>query len=200
MNTFEAVTERRSVKHYDASHQMSDEEIEKLLSHTLLSPTSYNIQNWRFVVVSDAETLKSLRAASWDQAQVTDASITLILCADLKAWEKKPERYWKNAPEAVRNMLVPMIGGSYKGNEQLQRDEAMRSCGIAAQTIMLLAKEMGYDSCPMIGFDPVKVAEIIKLPEDHVISLMITVGKALKPAQPRAGQLPLSEVVVKNSF
>ncbi len=174
--------------------------MEKLLSHTVLSPTSFNIQNWRFVVVRDPEIRKDLRAAAWDQAQVTDASVTIILCADLKAWKKDPERYWKDAPETVRNMLVPMIGSVYENREELQRDEAMRSCGIAGQTIMLAAKEMGYDSCPMIGFDPVKVAEIINLPEDHVIGFMITVGKPLKPAQPRGGQLPLSEVVINDKF
>jgi nitroreductase len=88
----------------------------------------------------------------------------------------------------------------YEGKEQLQRDEAMRSCGIAGQTIMLAAKAMGYDSCPMIGFDPVKVAEIIHLPSDHVIGFMIAVGKAVKPAMPKGGQLPLSEVVVQDRF
>ena len=56
-----------------------------------------------------------------------------------------------------------MIPSFYGKNEQLQRDEAMRSVGIAAQTLMLAAKDMGYDSCPMIGFDPVKVSEIINL-------------------------------------
>jgi nitroreductase len=48
----------------------------------------------------------------------------------------------------------------------------MRSCGIAGQTIILAAKAMGYDTCPMIGFDPQKVAELIKLPDDHVIYLL----------------------------
>ncbi len=200
MNTFEAITARRSIKHYDTSHEISDEEIEKLLNYTLLSPTSFNIQNWRLVVVRDTETRKDLRTAAWDQAQVTEASFVIILCADLKAWEKNPERYWKDAPENVRNMLVPMITSVYEGREQLQRDEAMRSCGIAGQTLMLSAKEMGYDSCPMIGFDPIKVAEIINLPEDHVIGFMVTVGKALKPAQPRGGQLPFSEIVINDKF
>ena len=74
-----------------------------------------------------------------------------------------------------------MIGQFYEGNEQLQRDEAMRSCGIAGQTLMLTAKAMGYDSCPMIGFDPEQVAQIIQLPEDHVLGFMITVGKAIQP-------------------
>jgi len=76
----------------------------------------------------------------------------------------------------------------------------MRSCGIAGQTIMLAAQAMGYDSCPMIGFDQVKVAEIINLPSDHVIAFMIAVGKAVKPAMPKGGQLALSEVVVQDRF
>ena len=88
----------------------------------------------------------------------------------------------------------------YEGKEQLQRDEAMRSCGIAGQTIMLAAKSMGYDSCPMIGFDPVMVAEIINLSSDHVIGFMIAVGKAVKPAMPKSGQLALSDVVVQDRF
>ncbi len=65
---------------------------------------------------------------------------------------------------------------------------------------MLAAKAMGYDSCPMIGFDAAEVAEIINLPPDHVIGFMITVGKALKPAWPRPGQLPLEEVVLQDTF
>ena len=93
-----------------------------------------------------------------------------------------------------------MIIQFYEGRESVQRDEAMRSCGIAAQTLMLTAKAMGYDTCPMIGFDPQVVAELIQLPEDHAIGMMITVGKALQPARDRGGQLPLSEVVIRNQF
>lgn len=200
MELFEAVQQRRAVKHYDPSHRMSETEINTLLEQTILSPTSFNIQNWRFVVVQDRDIQTQLRAAAWDQAQVTDASIVIILCADLKSWQKDPQRYWQNAPEETQQMIVPMIGSFYEGKEQLQRDEAMRSCGIAGQTIMLTAKAMGYDSCPMIGFDPEKVAEIIRLPDDHLISFMIAVGKAVQPAKPRGGQLNLSEVVIHNQF
>ncbi|TVQ43124.1 MAG: nitroreductase family protein [Gloeocapsa sp. DLM2.Bin57] len=200
MDLFTAIETRRSIKHYDPQHQMSEEEIEKLFSHVILSPTSFNIQNWRFVIVQNPELKAQIRAVSWDQAQVTDASIVVLLCADLKAWAKDTQRYWINTPEAVQQQIVPMIGQFYQGKELLQRDEAMRSCGIAGQTLMLTAKAMGYDTCPMIGFDPVAVAKIINLPEDHVISFMITVGKPLKPARPRSGQLPLTEVIVRDSF
>jgi len=93
-----------------------------------------------------------------------------------------------------------MIEPFYADKPRLQRDEAMRSCGIAGQTIMLAAREMGYDSCPMIGFDQEAVAKIIHLPEDHCISFMITVGKALQPAWDRPGQLELSDVLIQDRF
>lgn len=200
MDTLEAIQQRRSVKYYDPEHKMSPEEIKTLMEHAILSPTSFNIQNWRFVVVEDAEIKQKLKAAAFNQAQVSDASIVVLVCADLMAWGQDAQRYWRNAPEAVQQQLVPMIGKFYDNNPQLQRDEAMRSCGIASQTIMLAAKAMGYDTCPMIGFDPVKTAEIVNLPENHVIGLMITVGKALKPAQPRSGPLDLSEVMVTDRW
>jgi nitroreductase len=200
LDTFSAITQRRSVKHYDPDYKMSEAEVNKLLELALLSPTSFNMQNWRFVVVQDQALKEEIWLASWKQNQIKDASLLLVLCADLNAHERNPERYWANAPEQVSAAIVPMIKGFYKDNAQLQRDEAMRSTGIAAQTLMLAAKAMGYDSCPMVGFDPKKVTEIIKLPEDHIISMLLPIGKAKEPARERAGQLPLSEVVITNTF
>jgi nitroreductase len=199
MDTITAIKERRSVKHYDNAHEMSEPEIDALLKLALLSPTSFNMQNWRFVVMTDPEKRAAIQAAAWNQAQVTEASITILLCANLNAHEDAG-RYWVHAPQSVQDMLVPMIAPLYQNNAQLRRDEAMRSIGIAAQTLMLTAKSMGYDSCPMIGFDPEKVAEIIELPENHVIGMMLTVGKALKDANVRSGQLPYDEVVFRNGF
>lgn len=179
---------------------MTQTEIDSLLSLAMLSPTAFNIQHWRFVVVTDPVLRHQIRAVSWNQAQVQEASLLIVLTADLQAWAKQPERYWANAPQVVQDQLVPAIGHYYQNNERVQRDEAMRSCGIAAQTIMLAAKAMGYDTCPMDGFDFDAVAKLIKLPADHVPAMFITVGKAIKPAAARAGQLDLSEVVVYNTF
>ncbi len=200
MNTLDAIENRRSIKHFEPKHRMSDAEVEQLMHSAILSPTSFNMQNWRFVAVRDEAKRQEIQAAAWGQSQVSEASLLLLLCADLKAHDKSPERYWANAPQETQNALVPMITKFYQGNEQLQRDEAMRSIGIASQTLMLAAKAMGYDSCPMIGFDPSKVAQIINLPQDHEVGLMLTIGKALKPANPRGGQLPLKEVFFTDTF
>ena len=170
------------------------------MSHVILSPTAFNIQHWRFVRVVDAEKRQQIKKASWEQAQITDASLLLVLCADLNAWEKRPERYWREAPQKVQDFLLPAIADYYTNHHQAQRDECLRSASIAAMSIMLMAKEMGYDSCPMDGFDFDNVARIINLPHDHIITMMVVVGKKKEDARPRSGQLPLDEVFLTDGF
>ena len=200
MKVPDAIRNRRAVKHFDPNHKISKKEREKLLSLALLSPTAFNIQNWRFVVVEDPEQRGRIREVSWGQAQVTDASLLVILCADLKAWEKEPLRYWHSASEPIQEFMVPAIHQYYNGLDQAQRDEAMRSCGIAAQTLMLAAQSMGYDSCPMDGFDFDAVAELINLPDDHAISLFVAIGKGTDEPHPRRDKLPVDEVVIADRF
>ena len=200
MDVFEAINTRRSIKKFDADHKMTSDEIDQILESAILSPTSYNIQNWRFVTITKQELKNQLSRLSHDQGHVSEASLVIILCADLNSWNKNPERYWKNIPEEPRNALVESLKKSYRDKPQQQRDEAMRSCGMAAQTIMLAAKSMGYDTCPMKGFDYEKVGKLINLPDDHVIVMMVVVGKAAKPPSVRGGQLELSEIVFEDHF
>jgi nitroreductase len=200
MDTIEAIKSRRAIKHYDPNHKMSPDEERQLLESAMLSPTAFNIQNWRFVIVRDMEIRKQIRAVAWDQAQVTDSSLLIVLCGNLDAWKQDPQRYWRNAPQPVQDFLVPAIKQYYEGKPQVQRDEAMRSCGMAGQTIMLAAKAMGYDTCPMDGFDYDAVGKILKLPEGMVISFMIAIGKKTQDSWPRPGQLPYEEVVLENGF
>ena len=201
MDTIEAIYARRSVKHFDPSHVVSDEDEKKLLEATIQAPTSFNIQHWRFVILRDKELRAKIRKEHGnDQAQMTDASLLVLMTADLHAWRKEPARYWRNAPADVAELLVGWMGPFHEGREWLQRDEAQRSIGMAMQTLMVAAKSIGLDSCPMIGFDLEKVAELVNLPSDHVMGPMVAIGKGTKEAWPKPGQLALSEVVFDNSF
>jgi len=200
MNTFDAIRQRRAVKHFDSAHQISPDETNQLIDLAMQAPSSFNIQHWRLVNVTDKALRAQLRAAAFDQAQVTDASLLFVVAVDIKAWEKDPARYWVNAPKEAQDILVPWITPFYSGNEQLQRDEAMRSAGILLQTMMLSAKAMGYDSCPMVGFDFQKVAELIHLPKDFAVAAMLVIGKGTKPAWPKPGFISKSEMVVENHF
>ena len=201
METFDAIYQRRSIKAFDPNVHLTSEEETKLLEATIQSPTSFNIQHWRFVVLRDPELRKTIREQYGNnQAQMKDASLLILMTADTKAWRKDPGRYWQNAPKEVSDLLVGWMGPFHEEREWLQRDEAQRSIGMAMQTLMLAAKAMGYDSCPMIGFDIEKVAELVKLPSDYVMGPMVAIGKGIKDPWPKGGQVPLSELVVDNHF
>lgn len=200
MNVTEAIDSRRAVKWYDPQHKMPESTFLALMEAALKAPTAFNIQNWRFVRVTDPAQREAIRAVAWDQAQVTDASELLVLCFDAKAWERDPARYWRNAPQAVQDLLLPALEQYYRDKPDIERDEGMRSCGIVAQTIMLMGRELGYDSCPMDGFDYDAVGTIVDLPADHRIALMIAIGKKIKEPWPRPGQLALGEVLYENRF
>lgn len=200
MNVLEAIEARRAVKAFDPTHDMPEEDFKKLMHAGCLAPTAFNIQHTRFLVVKDRELRKQIRAVSWDQSQVTDASVLIIVCADAKAWEKDPSRYWRYAPQPVRDFMVPTILNYYGNREMAQRDESMRSCGLAAQNLMLAAKGLGYDSCPLDGFDFDEVAQMINLPDDHLISMFVTIGKGIKEASPRSGPIEEDEQILFDRF
>ena len=200
MDTFEAIRSRRAIKKFDDTYKMTDEQIDTLMNLTILSPTSYNQQNWRFITVTDQSIKDKISVAARNQPQPSDGSLVIILCGNLNAWNENPLRYWKNSTSEKQEHVKNALRVKYAENPQNQRDEAIRSCGFAGQTIMLAARQMGLDSCPMVGFEYDELAKIINLPDDHLIVLMIVVGKAAEPANPRGGQLAKDEVVFKNKF
>ncbi len=195
-----AIETRRAVRKLDSSLAMSEDEIRELMSLAMLSPTAFNIQHWRFVLVRDPALREQIRAACWMQPQITDASLLVVICADVKAWQKSPERYWRTAPAEVREGLLEGIRQHYAGRERFQVEEAMRSCGIAAQTLMLAAQSMGYNTSPMDLGDVDAVAKLINLPEDHVIAMYVAIGKGTDAPWPRGGQLAYEEVVRTDRF
>ena len=106
---------------------------------------------------------------------------------------KKSNFDWKSYDDLKKLKIGAAIGYTYP-------EEFLAYTKEHGINLMLVAKDMGYDSNPMIGFDSEKVAEIINLPEDHVISMFLVIGKQIKPAMPRGGQLSLDEVIFKDKF
>ena len=200
MNITEAIEARRSVKNFDPEHIIPEEDLAELIRLTKLAPSSFNMQNYRLLVVRDKEIRRQIRNVAWDQAHVTDASVLFILCADLTAHQEDASLYWSHAPQEVQHILGPMIKPFYEGNDRLIRDEAIRSTGLAGMTLMLAAKGLGYDSCPMIGFDADKVAELIELPSHYALSFMIPIGMQTQTGWDRGPRLSDDIVISYDRF
>jgi len=200
MNITEAIEARRSVKNFDPEHIIPEKDLAELIRLTKLAPSSFNMQNYRLLVVRDKEIRRQIRNVAWDQAHVTDASVLFILCADLTAHQEDASLYWSHAPLEVQHILGPMIKPFYEGNDRLIRDEAIRSTGLAGMTLMLAAKGLGYDSCPMIGFDADKVAELIELPSHYALSFMIPIGMQTQTGWDRGPRLSDDIVISYDRF
>jgi len=200
MHIDEAIQSRRAVKAYDSSFQLSREEKDELLRLALLAPSAFNLQHVRLVEVSDPALRAQIRQVGWNQAQMTDASMLVVVCAQLDSWEKNVRRVWEGTPSEVQDYMAGAIDNYYRGKPQVQRDETMRSCGLMAQTLMLAARGKGLDSCPMDGFDFEAVGKLINLPENHVIAMMVAVGKRTVDPKPRVGKLPFDEVIIRDRF
>ncbi len=198
MELSEAIRARGSVKSYDTSYSLSDDDLRRLFELVVRSPSSFNLQHWRFLVVREQGLKDQLMGAAWGQTHLGEASADVVVCGKLDAHEDAAAIY-AGAPPEVAEKMVPMIGGFYATNDGLKRDEAIRSGSLAAMTLMLAAEDMGLATCPMIGFDPSKVSEILSIPDDHVPVMLVTVGKAATAARP-SDRLPLSEVVKLGDF
>lgn len=200
MDTFQAIRTRRAVKHYDPEFVIPEDQENELMDLVRQTPTSFNLQNYRFVKISDKDLRAQIREVAWGQAQITDASLVYVICGDLNAWDKDPARYMVNYPKEVSDMYVPKIKDFYRDRNWQQRDEAMRSAGLAGQTLMLAATAMGYASCPMIGFDSDAVGKLINLPDDHVVCMIVVVGKGTQPARSKGGYIDNEEIFIDNKF
>lgn len=199
MEFSEILETRRSVKKFDPDHAITDEVLQELFGKVALTPTSFNLQHQRFVVVRDPKTKKKLRTASFNQEQIEMASAVIVVLGKLAAHEDAP-RIYAEAPQPVQDQMIPMIDEFYAKNPQIQHDEAVRSASLAAMTLMYAAFEMGYATGPLIGFDPKAVGEIISWDAGHIPIMLIVLGKQTGSIRPRMGRLPMKETVKLETF
>ncbi len=144
MNTdiIRAIEERRTTVLFDASRSLTDQQISEIVRLAARSPSSFNLQNWRFIAVRSAESKQRLREVAWNQEKVTAAAVTFIVCGQLADEKTLPERL-KPAVEAgimPKGMIegwVKAAASLYANQQQRQRDEAVRSASLGAMTLML---------------------------------------------------------------
>jgi len=188
---------RFACKLFDGSKKIPDADLAYILEAGRLSPSSLGLEPWRFLVIRDEALRRRLRSACWNQAQVTTASAVVVILA-LKT-ELEPD-----APYA-RGMLARLLppGASLDEVLTIYRDIAhehrtawsVAQCHIAAANMMTGAAVIGVDSCPMGGFEPEAVADVLGIDrEKYAIALILALGYRAQPEPPKQ-RLPMSQIV-----
>ena len=199
MEFAEIVQQRFSVKSYDPEKTISDAELRELFDEVVLSPSSFNLQHWTFVAVKEPDLKRQLKEAAWDQSQMEDCSVAILVCGKLDAY-KDASKIYKEAPGEIQKKMLPMIQNFYEGKPQAQRDEAIRSASLAAMTLMYGAVNRGWGTCPMIGFDPEAVSKILKLTPNLIPVMFVVLGYQKDAPRPRSYRHPIEDVVRLNTL
>ncbi len=203
MNAFSnLIKTRTSANNYDPARSLTDEEIAQLIQLATHAPSAFNFQNWKFVAVKTEAAKAKLLPLAFNQAKVTDAAVTFIVCGTLEPHlglpaALKPSLDAGIIDEETYKGWVGAANSMYHENATLQRDEAVRSGAMAAMTLMLAAQSQGLVSCPMIGFDQAGVASTFGLLPNDVPVMLITVGH---PGAENWAQKPRKAVAQVLSF
>lgn len=196
---YKVMKERKSVRIYDPSFKIEKEELEEMLTLATSAPSSSNLQAWNFIVIQDQDVKKELRAIANNQAQVEQSSAVIAVLGNIDAYKNVEKIYTQNVEaghmdESIKERTVANTYAMYPNAPvEARMNIAAYDAGLVSMQLMLIAKERGYDTIPMGGFDKAKFAERFELPEHLFPIVLIAVGKAAAPAFGTT-RLPLEEV------
>lgn len=204
-NLAQAIRERRSTPSF-TGEPMPASDLRQILDAGLHAPSGYNLQPWRFVVVQHPEQRRRLRAASYNQAKVEEASAVIVACGDRDGWRRDldemlrlgraagmPESYAAQARESVPAYLSSFTEDQMTGwlNKQVT---------LAYTHMMLMAEVLGYDTAPLEGFEQHKVCETLRLPMSYWVVSLLAVGRLHGTDKFNGGRFEMSHTVFGEEF
>jgi nitroreductase len=195
-----AIESRVSANLFDAEKALGGAHIEELTRLATRAPTAYNMQNWRFIVVTTPEAKARLQAAAYGQAKVAEAAVTYIVCGKLPSHTAMNERLRPSVeagfmPAEMVGAWTQAVESTYGDNPEKQRDEAVRTATLGAAFLMFAAEAYGLATGPMVGFDPTAVARQFSLAADEIPVMLVAVGYAREGNWPQKPRLPVSRVL-----
>lgn len=203
MNEFlKVVRERRSANKFIEDVVIPKKDFNEIFQELSLAPSAFNLQHARYYVVEEKSLNDKVYQAAFKQYKVKTASATIIVTGDRKAYLSADKIYEGSMMLGMLNkteyqMMIDTINNIYEGwGESFQHDEAIRNASLSAMLFMLLAKDKGWDTCPMIYFDKDKIRELLNIPENEEPVIMITMGKTDKTSSKIRGyRKPVDEFV-----
>jgi len=185
MDFKDVVYQRRAVNFFDPEKPVSDALIRELIELGAQAPSSFNLQPWNLIVLTDPEDKARLRKLAWDQPKVSEAPVAIIFLADRQGWEKGHPIVEKNFQEMVksgsmkpeqREWFLNACQSLYGESDEKQQAFACKNTAFFAMALMFAAKHLGLDSHPMDGFDHEGVRKAFNIPRKYWLPLLLAVG------------------------
>ena len=183
MNIIENLNWRYATKKFDSAYKIPESEIEKVKSIIKLSPSSFGLQPYKVLIVTNPDVREKLKEASWNQSQITDASHLLVFVRNKVVNEGDVDSFIDNVvnTRGVQKEMLAQYEGMMKHAVSSQNDEQKgiwveKQVYLALGNLLTSLSSMGVDSCPMEGFDKSKYDEILGL-TDKTTVVVCPIGK-----------------------
>lgn len=199
------MNERRSVRRFDSSVKIEREELVEMLDEAITAPSACNLQAWKFVVIDTEEGKEKLRSfcMKFNHTQINSSSAVVMFFGNTLAYEKysalwhgmfEAGKVSEEAMNAALNTFLPLY---QKADRKMLVEDAMVDTSLAAMQFMLVAREHGYETNAMAGYDVSKAASTFDLdPEQYVPVMAIAIGKPDETAEEiTTTRYPISELV-----
>ncbi|WDW11381.1 nitroreductase family protein [Priestia aryabhattai] len=182
---------RRSVRKFDPTVQMSDQELKELIYEATLAPSGGNLQPTRYFVIKNTEAKQKLYEIAYNQEQVKAASAVIVILSDMNFYKNAEEIFGSAVEkgyltEELKNQFIQRYTTMIE-NMPIQdvREGITYDTGLASMQLMLVARAKGYDTNPMSGFDKERFIKEFGIEEQYIPVALIPVGKALhQPGHP----------------
>lgn len=195
------VQQRYATKLFDG-RKIPASKLNELLDLIRYAPSSFDIQPWKIIVVESQDVKEKLSPVSWNQPQIKSCSHLLVFCADKDIAEKidKLEKLMsenESNPENIK-VYVDMMRNFEKNLSDAQKlSWAQRQTFLALGNALNGAKSLGFDSCPMEGFDSNEYSKILKLQSNLIPTALCPIGYANDTPKPKL-RFPKEEVFIYN--
>ena len=199
----EALAFRHACKIFDETKKINEEDLTYILEAGRKAPSSFGMEPWKFLVITNQELKEKLKPVCWNQVQITTCSHLVVVLAAIEAVKPEfgeVERKFKRRemPQEKLDMYLGLYANHLK--QTLSTDENIyawtaKQTVFAIQNMMMAAAIKGIDSCPIEGFEKEKVEEILKLDtKKYQLSTIIPFGYRINPQSSQLRE-PLESVV-----
>lgn len=202
------LSQRHAAEQFDPTGSITRTEIETLVQEASQAPSTFNLQHWRFVAITDPQIRAQLSTTTIEpnRQRVIDASVIFVILGDLEAHRSLSEILEQSVragtlTRETADLWVRTANQLYGAEQQphLAREEAVRSVSLAAMVLMLAACNHGFASCP-IGFAPNRLQEVLRTSDRYVPLMMIAVGRDASINRKRRPRLPVSRILSFDEF
>jgi len=194
---------RHACKIFDETKKIPQEQMHSILENGRLSPSSFGMEPWKFIVISDQKLKNQLRPLCWNQIQISSCSHLVVILSAIervKPSSNVPQKMFsrRDLPQEKIDTYIQLYSDFLQeifASDEKTLEWSAKQCYIAAANMMTSAAYMQIDSCPIEGFEKTKVEELLKInTKMYQVALILPFGYRLNPATKHI-RLPFEEVV-----